>query len=52
MFRAFNMGIGLACIVSEDAIAKVEESFDDSENKPIIVGRVIKGQQPRLNLNQ
>jgi phosphoribosylformylglycinamidine cyclo-ligase len=52
MFRAFNMGIGLVCIVSEDAIVKVEESFDDSENKPIIVGRVMEGQQPRLNLNQ
>ncbi|MBD3216869.1 MAG: phosphoribosylformylglycinamidine cyclo-ligase [candidate division Zixibacteria bacterium] len=51
MFRAFNMGIGLTCIVSEDGVGEIVDSFSDSEDKPIVIGRVVEGKEPQLNLD-
>lgn len=50
MYRAFNMGIGLICIVD----AKLGGSLFDvlpSEERPVLLGRVVKGDKPKLKFS-
>jgi len=45
MYRAFNMGIGLAAVLSEENAGKVLAEPATSM-KPFIFGRIVKGEQP------
>lgn len=48
MFRAFNMGIGLICVAESHA---GEELFSgvESDDRPFLIGEVVKGDKPQLN---
>jgi phosphoribosylformylglycinamidine cyclo-ligase len=45
MFRAFNMGIGMALVVSKASAKEVLESVDQAGEQAWVIGEIRKGEQ-------
>ena len=43
LFRTFNMGVGLVCIVSADKVDEVMQSLKASGEQPVLMGHVKAG---------
>ena len=43
MFRTFNMGIGLICVVPADKIKKVKAVLNRANERHLIIGRIVRG---------
>jgi phosphoribosylformylglycinamidine cyclo-ligase len=52
MFRAFNMGIGLLCVVDKSISEGMLAKQVDSEDRPILLGEVVEGDKPELKFTQ
>lgn len=50
MYNTFNMGIGMAVIVSEKNVAETIEILESQGEKAYLIGDVIKGDK-EINLN-
>ena len=48
MFHAFNMGIGLLCVVDRRADDDLFSGME-GDDRPVLIGEVIKGDKPQLN---
>jgi len=51
MYRTFNMGIGLVCIVDERFAREVDARFSGFDETPIFMGEIIAGDKPALKIN-
>ena len=43
MFRTFNMGIGLICVVPADKVKKVKAVLNRANERHFIIGRIVRG---------
>ena len=43
MFRSFNMGIGLICVVPADKVKKVKAVLNRANERHFVIGRIIRG---------
>jgi len=50
MYRAFNMGIGLICVVNQELGESLFESLAPPD-RPVLLGKIIKGTEPILEFS-
>ena len=43
MFRTFNMGIGLICVVPADKVKKAKAILNRANERFHVIGRVVRG---------
>lgn len=46
MFRVFNMGVGMALVVSEDRQAEIRRSLSERGHRVDLIGRIEPGEEP------